>query len=121
MRLLRVRVILIVAIGASTADAQSSISVVGRVVNGDFAPIGHVSVTLGIASQPNPKDRIVSDSSSSHGLFQLAKSPIGNFSELYLWIEEPYSYPPTLVQAEKTDMWRKKLDDIVLKRTLIGA
>lgn len=101
--------------------AQSSISVVGRVVNSGRAPLDGVSVTLAISSERNELDRIVSDRSNTNGLFQLAKANVGNFSELYLWIEEPYTFAPTRVAAMKTDMWRKKIDDIVLQRTTVGA
>ncbi len=106
---------------ATSVNAQSSISVVGRVVDANFAPLNNVKVTLGIAAQPDPRDRIVRDPTNSYGLFQLAKSTVGNFSELYLWIDAPYFYGPTRIIAERTDMWRQKIDDIVLERTSIGT
>ncbi|MFH1299870.1 MAG: hypothetical protein ABIK07_02320 [Planctomycetota bacterium] len=111
---------IIVGVLSTSVCAQSSISVVGRVVDENHAPL-RVEVTLGISMKADPRDRIVSDQSNSYGLFQLAKSTVGNFSELYLWIEEPYSYAPKPVAAVKTDMWRKKMDEIVLQRTLIGS
>lgn len=112
---------LILLMLSTSASAQSSISIVGRVVDPNQAPLSNVKVTLGIAKIANPRDRIVSDKSNPFGLFQLAKSTVGNFSELYLWIEEPYAYKPKLVSAVKTDMWRQKIDDIILNRTLVGS
>jgi len=112
---------LILLMLSTSVSAQSSISIVGRVVDANQAPLSDVNVTLGIAKIANPRDRIVSDESNPFGLFQLAKSTVGNFSELYLWIEEPYAYKPKLVTAVKTDMWRQKIDDIILNRTLVGS
>src|SRR5947207_2283398 len=93
---------LFVAVCSAIACGQSSISVVGRVVK-NSAPERGVEVVLAIAPIKDDAARIVKDSSDVNGIFQLAKSPIGDFSELYLWVEEPYSIEPKPFKAVKTD------------------
>jgi hypothetical protein len=101
-----------------TAEAAKTISIVGRVVTSGGHSVAGATVVLAIGTKD--KDRIVNDPTNDEGLFHLVKFPAGQFTELYVWIEEPYSHRPIKVAAIDADVLRSKLRQITVSRTKSG-
>jgi hypothetical protein len=118
MRLVTAIILAAATLIAAPVEAAKMIAIAGRVVDASGQAIPAANVVLAIGTKDH--DKLVQDTTDVDGVFQLVRYPVGDFTELWVWIDRPYESHPVKVSGSSGDVFNSKLQQISVGRIKTG-